>query len=695
MRGGIFRRAWLALAAALAIPTICTNHAVAHDGDHDCKPGPPERSIVVAHDHGQSSDEETPAADEQGLEPIAVVSDRVPELAEPPGLAEPTLAEPLPPKADRVEVTDRLEDANSSLADSGPAEAKVLSFHGITPGISTRIRVLRTWGDPRSEDTTASELKYRFEQLKNVLVHFDGDVVDAIEVELPNLLKAEKLVRSLGLESIRPTIVWGESGQPTALAMPERGVLLLLDEANAPSADEVKTCPVELEGQRIARVILQPIKAELFLQRAENEVDCNLTLVMQDLDRALQLDHDSAKAKWLLSGQLLRCGQAVRAERLAAEAVEAEPKNNAFRLRLSRCLRMLARYDLAAKEAKKVFNSPMASQLERAEALLELGQLASLGSAEVATRVVPLLTNTIEVCDELATSSDPRERIAANILMLEAHLDMALFISKGDFLQKNEAVPQWIERASAISEQMIACDQQHLFTRLQVALTALAAGANLEPPLDPQLWITEAEQTAEELIDSSADSRLREIYRWNLGLAYFQAAQIEHLRERGNSSLELSAKADTQLSELADGRDELPDTSYLMGRLYFQMGAVHAIHNEDHQQACKWYDQAVDHLVDPFPVTTLSGPQQHGDALVSMGVSYWHQKQRPRAIELTQRGADLIKQAVDKGVLDAEALLVPYGNLAAMYEAEGKSNSAAKYTQLAQQLNEIEDTEQR
>lgn len=571
MRGGTFRRAWIALAVTLVTPGICTNLAVAHDGEHDCEPEPPEQSIVVANKKAESSGDVNPSLDDQGLEPIAVVTDKVPELAEPPGHAVPTLAEPLPPRADTIEVTDRLENAHEDLADAGPAEAKVLSFHGITPGISTRIRVLRSWGDPRSEDTTASELKYRFEQLKNVLVHFDGDVVDGIEVELPRIIKAEKLVRSLGLESIRPTIVWDDAGQPSALAMPERGVLLMLAEDSEPSADVEKRCPLEVDGKRIAKVILQPIKGELFLQRAENEVDCNLTLVMQDLERTLQFDHDCAKAKWLLSTQLLRCGQAVRAERLAAEAVEAEPKNNSFRLQLAKCLRMLARYDLAAKEAKKVFNSAMADQLERAEALLELGQLAGLGSAEVASRVVPLLTNTIEVCDQLATSTDQRERMAANKLMLEAHLDMALFISKGAFLESDEAVPQWIERASAISEEMIACDEQHLFTRLQVALTALAAGANIEPPLDPQLWIEEAEETAEKLIDSTADSRLQEIYHWNLGLAYFQAAQIEHLRDRGEESLELSAKADSQLSELAEGRDELPDTSYLMGRLYFQM----------------------------------------------------------------------------------------------------------------------------
>ena len=152
------------------------------------------------------------------------------------------------------------------------------------------------------------------------------------------------------------------------------------------------------------------------------------------------------------------------------------------------------------------------------------------------------------------------------------------------------------------------------------------------------------------------------------------------------SALRLVALAEAKLTELAKQRDELPDTSYLMGRLYFQTGAVHAIHFEDHTMACAWYDRAADLLLNPVPVTTMAGPQQHGDALVSMGVSYWHEKYRQRAIELTQSGVDLIEQAVEKGILSSDSLAVPYGNLAAMYEAQGQRGPAAKYTRLAKQL---------
>jgi tetratricopeptide (TPR) repeat protein len=224
--------------------------------------------------------------------------------------------------------------------------------------------------------------------------------------------------------------------------------------------------------------------------------------------------------------------------------------------------------------------------------------------------------------------------------------------------------------------------------RMQVAISALAAAANVDPPIDPQLWIDEVEQTVATLQQSTDDHLLLGVYDWSLGLAYFQAAQIEHHRSQPESALRLVAKAEAKLAEIAKHRDELPDTSYLMGRLYFQTGALHAIHFEDHQEACQWYDRAADLLLNPVPVTTMAGPQQHGDALVSMGVSYWHEKDRRRAIDLTQSGVELIEQAVQKGILTSDSLAVPYGNLAAMYEAQGQRGPAAKYTRLAEQVKD-------
>ena len=58
---------------------------------------------------------------------------------------------------------------------------------------------------------------------------------------------------------------------------------------------------------------------------------------MEDLHHALELDRESAHARWLLSDTYLALGQAVRAERYAAEAVELEPLDHRYRLQHAKC----------------------------------------------------------------------------------------------------------------------------------------------------------------------------------------------------------------------------------------------------------------------------------------------------------------------------------------------------------------------
>jgi hypothetical protein len=125
-----------------------------------------------------------------------------------------------------------------------------------------------------------------------------------------------------------------------------------------------------------------------------------------------------------------------------------------------------------------------------------------------------------------------------------------------------------------------------------------------------------------------------------------------------------------------------------LGRLYFQIGAVHAVHHKDHDMACQWYDRAAELLLEPVPFTTLASPGQHGDALVSMGVSYWEVGKRERAYELTEAGAQLVDQGIAEGLLAADALAVPQGNLNAMARALGKiepapAQSSASRAQMA------------
>jgi len=133
----------------------------------------------------------------------------------------------------------------------------------------------------------------------------------------------------------------------------------------------------------------------------------------------------------------------------------------------------------------------------------------------------------------------------------------------------------------------------------------------------------------------------------------------------------------------AESNQDSFSESYLLGRLYFRLGAIEAVGRQDHQAAVSWFEKAIPIFEDSVP--NLPQPEfgRLGETFVSMGVSFWESAQRDRAIRLTERGVGLIEQAVKAGTLDRSALEIPYNNLATMARHMGKDEQADKYLEEA------------
>jgi len=559
---------------ASGVTTFCAQAHPTHESDR-CAPDYSHEQSIVISDKKLSAGEKSQAAstvDVEGtLQPLANISAVEPDLADPLQVAlVPTLAEAAsaanraakktPEKSADPVGAEKNSPEQSSLSADEPlaplaiAKIEAASFHGITPGISNRINVLRTWGDPRSDDTQADELKYRFDNLPAVYVRFDGKQVESILVQLASPTQTSTLARKLNLQRLRPVILTDEEGTPIAQLYPERGVVLRyasqeLGLVIASDESNIHARP------RIGSILIQSILAEPFLLRAEASAKKNFTHAIADLKAALRLDRDLSTARAQLSEIHLKIGKAVTAERYAAEAVELEPQNGPFRLQWAQCLRQLARYNRAVEELRQVLEMPAIAPLLRAQVLNEMGMLASLGSQKVARRAMPLHTQAIKIADGLAVGDDLSVCLSAKQLLVEAHLAIAVEISVGDWQQKNKSVPPWIERASALAEALIAEDHAFLPLRLQVAVSSLAAVGNLETPINPQLWIEEAEETVAQIKADIADPLAASQFDWQLGLAYFHGSQIEHRRSKSASAIHLGELAEQQLAELAKERD--------------------------------------------------------------------------------------------------------------------------------------------
>ncbi|MCA9238905.1 MAG: hypothetical protein KDA37_01845, partial [Planctomycetales bacterium] len=386
----------------------------------------------------------------------------------------------------------------------------------------------------------------------------------------------------------------------------------------------------------------------------------------------------------------LSTGQPVKAEADAKLAVEQEPSNPVYRLRWCETLAAIGQYDKSVLETRKVLDEQDTPELVKAQALALMGRLASLGEASIADKAIGFHTTAIALADKLATSPDDTTRRQAKLLLIDSHLEVAIEISRRSYDNKNDVVAQWIGRASGFAEEMIANEDGALELRLLVSTKALEALANFKPSRDPAPFVKEAGETATAILAGTDDKLQEHKAHWELGKAYFNALRVAHSRREADRAIEYGEKAIDHLAAGAESADDRPAAEALVGRLYFHIGAVYAVHKQDHKSAVQWYDRAQEMLIPAAPKTELVIPRQLGESLVSMGVSYWDQDQQDKAVQLTLRGAEIMNRAVTAGVLDKAALGVPYGNLATMYRKQGNTPEAAKYAELATQSRGVE-----
>lgn len=645
--------------------------------DDNCDDRPVEQSIIVRTRKVESDEVVALATDEptaDSLEPISNASAYEPELADAPPLDAtpqvPTLADP---PADADDDAPPAPPAKTAAAVASPAPAiEVVSFNGVTPGVTTRDSLVSQWGEPASEADNGQVLIYKLDSFPSVTVSLFDDRVNSVCVELAEPMPSQALVEKLGLGGLRPHLVKDDFGAHEATAFPERGVTL----KHAATAHESSTTDAPAADPAVVELVVRPIEAAAFLRRAEAAAPREFAPRIADLAAALKLDGTSVSTRVALAELKLAIGAAAEAERLAAEAVELAPRDSDCRLLWARCLKYLARYEQAVEQTRLVLESEATSQLTRAQALEQMALLAALGSKEVQQRALPLHKQAIQLADQLVEGKDDAVRVGANQLLVNAHLAVAERIAIGTWDGKEPAVSQWMQRASALAEEMIAAGEADVSLRLQVAMSGLAAGGKLNPPLDPAPWVAEAEEAVADIIEAGGvDELARDQLNWQVGLAYYQAVEIQHRRGDAASALKFGEQAVATLTPLAQRRRDLPDTDYVLGRMNFQIGAVHAVHHEDHDLACQWYDKAVDSLLQPVPLTDLASPGHHGDALVSMGVSYWQVGDRQRAYNVTQAGAELVEQGISEGLLPAKAGTVAQSNLAAMGQALGKASA--------------------
>jgi len=592
------------------------------------------------------------------------------------------------PLCDAPEATSCTGTARrAASARANAAAYEPVKFQGIAVGKTSKHELVTAWGQPAETNTTDEGEVLVYHKLPFKAVEAlvgEGDVVNSIKITLAAPLEAKQLAGQLGLDKLDPVTVTDETEAAVCCAYPERGVLFMFEESE--TVTPVSTDAATAHATSVAHVALQPIDSRAFAYRAESRLHGPYARNIADLKAAIALDPEFARAYWLLAKIYIATGQADLADAAATEACDIEPKNASFQLCRAEARELLGEYDDAVLGTRAVLDREDITQIDRAQALHQMARLASLGDQEIASKTTAFETRAIEIADKLATSKDARERRAAKQLLVEAHMGVAEDIARQPVNGKVETLSQWIGRASGLAEDYIATDHGSVELRLFIAQRALGAMASFKPTLDPTPWVAEAEEAAKTLLAQSDDEIWQQRIQWDLGIAYLNALRVEHTRRQTEAALRDGQLAIDNLAVGASGRQAVHSSEQMVGQLYFQMGAVYAVHKLDHNKAVHWYDKAAPLITAKRPASELYAPRREGEMLVSMGVSYWQLGNQTKALDLTQTGVGLVETAVDSGVLEKSTLAVPYSNLSSMYQQMGENTNAAKYAAKAKSV---------
>ena len=560
-----------------------------------------------------------------------------------------------------------------------PIETAVIE--GVSPGKTTTAQLTRLWGDPNLETIKDGQIVrlYCIEPLNHIEVTLKADIVCSIVIQLDSPFPEEEVRASLYSELLRskPVLIPDENGEIIGQIFPEKGVMFLFAPRRSPE-----------QGFFVRQIGIEPVSAEPFVMRAEAVLYDQPMEARQDLVDAVRLNPNLAKSFWLLAQIDLLEGHVESALLYNEKAIELDEKRPAYHLTFVQTLIRMNRIGEAKQYLLETIELCDRFPHEKAKALMMLGDLNRTSRQADHELAYECHAEAIGLATTLINNSNPTVRLIAKDVLFEAHLATAKAIAWGRWDNKDEAIKKWIDRAKALARdpELLEAKRYSREYPFKIAATALTTLVAIPEKQDIDVYIDEVMKAGNRLIESTSDPILQAKYHWDTSIALYDAVQIFQLRRQFSSALQYGEIAAQYMEIGINGRNNNTD-SYLLGRLYFRLGVIHAVGNGNHRAAIEWFDQARPIFEKLLPKIDDDSLGVFGETLVSMGVSYWETGQHEQAIRLTDNGLRQIDRGVRFNVVDEAALVIPYTNLAKMHHDLGNREQAAKYSKLAESIS--------
>lgn len=573
------------------------------------------------------------------------------------------------------------ETSNQTNGDIDPLHPPVstASFLGVKPGVSNLNEVLESWGEPLRKarlDGQAIHI-YSTEILNHIEIAYKNELVSSIIIRLDEPFPEEQVRGVLQTELLKskPVLVPDENGKIVGEVFPEKGVLFLFSESENSNILLVRQIGIE------------PVAADPFVLRAEASWKTHPFDARRDLLDAIKIDPRMAKAYWILSQIEMMRGQTDLAKLYCEKAIRLDERHPVYHLALTQIWMSMNRYDEAKLYLEETLSLCDRYPHERARAFLMLGEIYRLGSKPDCETAIECHGNAIRIVSTLLDHPNPTVRLNAKDILFEAHLGAVKDVAWGRWDEKEDSIKKWITQAKEIATdpELVAMKRFSLEYPFKIAACSLACQVGMPENSELKPFVNEVLHQGDLLIQATNDPILTRKFQWETGLSIYDAVQIYQLRKRYPQALEHGELAAEYMEAGAEGRQCDTDL-YLLARLYFRLGAIHAIGNKNHRAAIEWFDRAKPIFEQLLPKINPEELGRLGETLVSMGVSYWATGQREEAVRLTERGLRQIERGVKIGIVDPTAFAIPYSNLAKMHEELGNVTNAKHYARLASSL---------
>ncbi len=597
----------------------------------------------------------------------------------PVGVSDIDAFRPLAP--DPAGDADSLETILAMPSDQ-PMELQPTTVNGVICGKSTRSEVDPIWGKPKETQDQPDTIVCAYD-LSNVgrveaTYRIKDELMTTMVVRLSPVQSVLTLTEQLGLEKEHSAPVTDPDGNVLGLVWPERGFSF---------GFQTSTTVEQANMASVERILIEPLSAELFLMRAEPNWYKTPESIISDLKWAIKLDPQNAKAYWLLGQVHSLLGHPQASLACANEAKRLAPDHVPYRLSVARFLLANNRWKSAVEEVEEIVKKSDLPSIVIARAEILMGDLCLMCVPMRFLEGVRSYTFAIQYLQEnLTQTTDPKLRIEARQLALDAYLGGSYALALSDWLGRGEALSIWLVSGESIIQNYDGDDS----VRFPFVLRAMNVGAVSTENfiLDTHLSILE-ECSLRLLRNLTYSAYSRMFMRWEKTLAMYDAAWISWRQKEYKPALRSTELVVDELSEIRkldadESHQKLAE--YLIGRMQFLQVMILRESGESATVLSTKMSQTI-----PLFIETQWLPVEEQFRLGAtegwMAFLFWNLDRKDAALVTADQArscllrAEQAAQEADSVLIDLKLMSQTWERLEMLYRMAGRAEVAAQCQQ--------------